>query len=99
MRRVNSDQFRRSFCFIACGIMAILPGCKKDTSEAQAAAAPMVTVAPAIERDVIQYEYETGRVEAEQKVDIRARVSGHLVKIHFQPGTEIAAGTPLFEID
>src|SRR6185437_16059814 len=34
-----------------------------------------------------------------EQVDIRARVSGYLNSIQFQPGTEVKQGKVLFEID
>lgn len=74
-------------------------GCDSKVKDAGAPPAPMVTVSNPTERQVVQFEYATGRVEAVESIDVRSRVSGHLVKIHFRPGTEVAAGAPLFEID
>ena len=45
------------------------------------------------------YEEFTGRMEAVEKVDIRARVTGYLDKICFQEGAEVKKGDLLFEID
>jgi RND family efflux transporter MFP subunit len=61
--------------------------------------APMVTVAPPVAKTVTRYEYFTGRAESPEKVEVRARVSGYLVKIYFQPGAEVKKGDPLFDID
>jgi len=74
-------------------------GCERKTGQTDATPAPMVAVASPVERSVTRYEYATGRVEAPETVEIRARVSGHLVKVPFTPGAEVQAGTPLFEID
>lgn len=41
----------------------------------------------------------TGRTNAVQSVDIRARVSGYLVKMPFKEGAEVKEGDMLFEID
>src|SRR5262249_13652760 len=74
-------------------------GCEgKDTAKAELPA-PMVTVATPVEREVTHYEFFTGRVVAPEKVEIRAKVSGYLIKIYFKRGTEVAKGAPLFEID
>src|SRR5262249_33723389 len=41
----------------------------------------------------------TGRAEAMERVDLRARVSGFLVKINFKAGDTVEKGQVLFEID
>jgi RND family efflux transporter MFP subunit len=61
--------------------------------------APKVTVAPVEEKFLAEYEELTGRVEAIESVELRARVSGHLEKIHFHAGQEVAKGDVLFSID
>lgn len=59
----------------------------------------MVTVAPPISKPVVYYEKFTGRLEPTEQVEIRTRVSGYLVKIHFQPGVEVKKGDRLFDLD
>jgi RND family efflux transporter MFP subunit len=61
--------------------------------------APKVTVAPVEEKLVTDYEELTGRVEAVETVELRARVSGHLDKVHFQAGQLVRKGDVLFTID
>ncbi|WP_243451179.1 efflux RND transporter periplasmic adaptor subunit [Sphingosinicella sp. CPCC 101087] len=70
-------------------------------SEAQADAAPppTVTVASPLQRDIIEYEDFTGRFEASQAVEIRPRVSGQLVGVHFRDGDLVRRGQLLFTID
>ncbi|MFM7864350.1 MAG: efflux RND transporter periplasmic adaptor subunit, partial [Planctomycetaceae bacterium] len=60
---------------------------------------PEVTVAVPQSQEVQDYQYFTGRVEPSEKVEIRARVSGHLTKVPFRPGTEIVAGEIIAEVD
>jgi multidrug efflux system membrane fusion protein len=59
----------------------------------------MVTVARPTERMVTRYEFATGRTAPLEQVEIRARVSGYLKSIRFQPGREVTKGAPLFLID
>jgi RND family efflux transporter MFP subunit len=59
----------------------------------------MVTVDSPIEKTLRQYVYATGRTDPIEQVDIRARVSGYLKSIKFQPGREVQKGQLLFEID
>lgn len=74
-------------------------GCGTTELAAPAPAAPEVTVASPVRREVVDYEYFTGRVEATEEVQLRARVSGHLTKVHFKPGTEVKQNDLLIEID
>jgi RND family efflux transporter MFP subunit len=63
------------------------------------AQAPPVTVAKPVVRDIVERTDFIGRFEAIDQVDIRARVSGYLDKVHFQDGTFVKAGDLLFTID
>lgn len=87
-------------CVRATLLMSVaVCGCREKAADAKSTPVPMVAVAPPVERNVTFYEEAQGRVEPVQSLEVRARVSGHLNKILFTPGTEIEPGTPLFEID
>jgi RND family efflux transporter MFP subunit len=60
---------------------------------------PEVTVSTPVSRELVDYEYFTGRIEPKEKIELRARTSGHLVKLHFQPGTEVQKDDLLVDID
>ena len=60
---------------------------------------PPVTVAKPVVKDIIERTDFIGRFEAIDQVDIRARVTGYLDKVHFQDGTFVKAGDLLFTID
>jgi RND family efflux transporter MFP subunit len=62
-------------------------------------APPSVTVAKPVVKDIIERTDFIGRFEAVDQVDIRARVSGYIDKIHFEDGTLVKAGDLLFTID
>ncbi len=68
-------------------------------AQAGPAQAPPVTVAKPVVKDIIERTDFIGRFEAIDQVDIRARVSGYLDKVHFQDGTFVKAGDLLFTID
>ena len=74
-------------------------GCSRYDNVAGAAKIPVVRVSSPIERKVTDYEYFTGRTDAIDYVELRARVTGYLDKINFQPGMEVKKGQVLFEID
>jgi RND family efflux transporter MFP subunit len=59
---------------------------------------PVIVAQPEI-KELVQYDEFTGRFQAFQEVDVRARVSGYLEKIHFKDGQYIHAGDLLFSID
>ncbi len=60
---------------------------------------PEVTISKVVERAVVDYEEFTGRMDAGETVEVRARVSGYLNEVHFTDGQEVKAGTVLFQID
>mgnify|MGYP002394457717 CR=1 FL=1 len=79
-----------------------LSGCGEEKSNAQTAAAPpapVVTVAKPVKKLVSDYDEYVGRFIAVDFVEVRARVSGYLDKIHFTDGQMVKAGDPLFTID
>jgi RND family efflux transporter MFP subunit len=58
-----------------------------------------VTTAKVQERTVQDFVVFTGRTEAVQTVEVRARVSGYLVETKFKDGQEVKKGDVLFIID
>ncbi|MEM1343992.1 MAG: efflux RND transporter periplasmic adaptor subunit [Pseudomonadota bacterium] len=60
---------------------------------------PPVDVATPIEREIVDFAIYTGRFEAVERVEIRARVSGYLEAVSFEDGAEVAEGDLLFTID
>lgn len=62
-------------------------------------AAPKVTVAPVEVKLITEYEELTGRVDAAETVELRARVSGHVEAVRFQAGQLVRKGDVLFTID
>ncbi|HEX2725846.1 MAG TPA: efflux RND transporter periplasmic adaptor subunit [Beijerinckiaceae bacterium] len=64
-----------------------------------AAGPPSVSVAKPVVKDIMEWDEFIGRFEAVDQVDIRARVSGYIDKIHFKDGTIVKTGDPLFTID
>ena len=58
-----------------------------------------VTVAQPLVREVVDHLEFTGTAETIAQVEVRARVPGILRAMTFKPGTRVAKGDPLFEID
>ena len=61
--------------------------------------APTVMVASPLAKKVAQWDEYTGRFEAREQVEVRARVSGFVEQIHFRDGQIIKRGDLLFTID
>jgi membrane fusion protein (multidrug efflux system) len=85
---------------IAVTIALLLGACGADTApKQQAAPPPSVVVETVSSRDMAEERSFTGRVEAIDKVQIRARVQGYLKARHFNEGAEVESGDLLFEIE
>jgi len=71
-------------------------GCSKAPPPMQA---PQVTVAPAVERVVADWDEFTGHFEAVNSVEVRPRVGGFLQRVGFVEGAMVRQGDVLFVID
>src|SRR5437667_3426569 len=77
-----------------------LSGCgEKPPQQAAAAAAPPVTVAQPAKRTVTDWDEFTGRFEAVEEVQVRARVGGFVTSVEFRDGAIVRAGDLLYVID
>jgi multidrug efflux system membrane fusion protein len=61
--------------------------------------APEVTTAEVAVRELNDWADFTGRLEATESVEIRARVGGYVESVHFSEGGRVAAGDLLYQID
>lgn len=80
-------------------LLTVLAGCSEAPQKAAAPPPPTVTVANPVQRKVVDQDEYVGRFVAIDAVEIRARVSGYLDRIHFTDGQEIKQGDLLFTID
>jgi len=84
---------------VAVLITSLLYGCT-DRSEAQGPPpAPEVSVATPLVDQVVDWDEFTGRFEAPQSVDVRARVGGYIQAVHFRDGQFVRKGQLLFTLD
>jgi len=60
---------------------------------------PTVTAATPLTRDITDWDDYTGRFEAPQDVEVRARATGSITRVLFRNGQDVHVGQPLFEID
>ncbi len=88
--------------FVACLLStALLPlaGCNRKEAKANDEKPIAVIATPAVTRPILDHEDFTGRIEAVERIDLRARVTGNLQKVDFKEGAQVKKGTLLFEID
>ncbi|MCK9619254.1 MAG: efflux RND transporter periplasmic adaptor subunit [Methylobacter sp.] len=80
--------------------LATMIGCgNNDESGAKQGQPPGVKVALPLSQEVTEWDEYTGRIEAVNSVDVRARVSGYLEKVNFKAGDKVHKGDLLFLID
>jgi membrane fusion protein (multidrug efflux system) len=95
---------RTSFLgWLAIGALAmailVAGGCGKGSQAAIAPNPPVVEVAQVEQRDVPIYKDWVGTLDGYVNADIKAQVSGYLLKQNYAEGSFVQKGEPLFEID
>jgi multidrug efflux system membrane fusion protein len=79
--------------------LLLVSGCRRDEAAAESPDRPVVPVSRPVQRQVTDYVYYTGRLDAVQSVDVRPRVTGYLTQMPFHEGGDVKAGDLLFEVD
>ena len=81
------------------GAALLLSGCGDKPQQQAAPASPPVTVAQPVKRTVTDWDEFTGRFEAVEEVQVRARVGGFVTSVEFRDGAIIHTGDLLYVID
>jgi len=97
--KVHSFQPLRRLSPLAILLAATLSGCSDKPPAPAAAAPPQVTVAQPTKRVVTDWDEFTGRFEAMEEVQIRARVGGFVDSIQFKDGDFVKPGDLLYVVD
>ncbi|MEM6549127.1 MAG: efflux RND transporter periplasmic adaptor subunit [Pseudomonadota bacterium] len=85
---------------IIAKMLCLLAAVSLGSEAARGQGGPMpVDVAQPLTDTVVDYDIYTGRFEAVERVEIRARVSGYLDKVVFEEGDIVNEGDLLFVID
>jgi membrane fusion protein (multidrug efflux system) len=85
-----------AFCGALLALLVAFPAC---SIKAQAQTPPRVGIVAAEKREVTKAAEFVGRVDAIEKVEIRARVKGFLKAVKFNEGQAVKPGDPLYEIE
>ncbi len=91
-----------SLCHLRPLIAALalsLSGCGDKPPQQPAAGPPPVTVAQPTKRTVTDWDEFTGRFEAVEEVQVRARVGGFVTSVEFRDGAFVGPGDLLYVID
>lgn len=97
MTRTYSYRFLASALLVGA-LASAVSGCSRNSVQNKPAL-PAVTVAPVEQREVVEREEFTGRIEPVESVEIRPRVSGYIQEVKFQSGQLVKKGDLLFQID
>jgi multidrug efflux system membrane fusion protein len=95
---IHAHRPRLSTVASATAFALLLAACSHGSAPA-AAQAPSVDVAEVIARQVAEWQTYSGRLQAVNRVDIRAQVPGMITKVYFRDGQLVKKGEPLFLID
>jgi multidrug efflux system membrane fusion protein len=80
-------------------VLAVAGGCHGEPGQVAPPQPPAVPVSLPVRQEVTDYVDFTGRTDAVQAVDVRARVTGYLVEMPFKEGSEVRKGELLFKVD
>ncbi|MBV9644636.1 MAG: efflux RND transporter periplasmic adaptor subunit [Verrucomicrobia bacterium] len=93
----QSERASGRFFFLFATSMALL-SCNKP-APAPESQPPPVTIARPVQKEIVEWDYYTGRTEAVENVNITPRVSGYIDNITFKAGDTVNKGDLLFVID
>jgi RND family efflux transporter MFP subunit len=102
MQRVSARDHRAPAALCLLAAMLALAACDDGPdgdASATATPPPEVTVAHPRVQKLVEWTEFTGRFEAVEWVDVRARVSGYLSTVDFRDGEVVERGKVLFVID
>jgi RND family efflux transporter MFP subunit len=81
------------------GTVVLFTACNRGAQQQHAPPPPSVTVAPVEQREIVEWDEFTGRIEPVDAVEVRPRVSGYIQEIKFQSGQMVKKGDVLVRID
>lgn len=89
---------RKLMIAVAALSVVALQGCSRPAGGG-APPAPQVTVATPLVQVIQEWDDFSGRFEATQSVDVRARAGGYVQNVHFRDGQFVRRGQLLFTLD
>jgi RND family efflux transporter MFP subunit len=91
--------FARASALAVVALAAVLAGgCRKEVVRPPAPP-PRVTVVLPVVKEIVESDDFNGWTAASATVEVRARVRGHIEKVHFKDGDVVGKGALLFTLD
>ncbi|HAT8293199.1 TPA: efflux RND transporter periplasmic adaptor subunit [Legionella pneumophila] len=84
---------------LAVILIPVLMSCNSESNKPVGQTLAEVDVALPVKKNIVEWDEYTGRFQAVEEVDVRARVTGYLEAIKFQDGQTVKKGDVLFVID
>jgi RND family efflux transporter MFP subunit len=84
---------------VAVALALAATACHKSAPPQAGMPTAAVTVSQPAEREVFEWDEYSGRLDAVDSVELRARVSGYLQSVNFKDGADVKKGDLLFVID
>lgn len=84
---------------LAILITPVFTSCSSESSKPAGQILAEVDVALPLKKKIVEWDEYTGRFQAVEEVDVRARVTGYLEAIKFNDGQMVKKGDTLFVID
>ncbi|HBD7142284.1 TPA: efflux RND transporter periplasmic adaptor subunit [Legionella pneumophila] len=84
---------------LAVILIPVLISCNSESNKPVGQTLAEVDVALPLKKKIVEWDEYTGRFQAVEEVDVRARVTGYLEAIKFQDGQTVKKGDVLFVID
>jgi multidrug efflux pump subunit AcrA (membrane-fusion protein) len=86
-------------CTLLIGILVLFSGCKPKSAASAPSAPAEVEIARPVQHDEPVYAEWVGTLDGLVNAQVRAQVSGYLLKQHYAEGERVKAGDLLFEVD
>ncbi|HAT2066287.1 TPA: efflux RND transporter periplasmic adaptor subunit [Legionella pneumophila] len=84
---------------LAVILIPVLISCSSESNKPAGQILAEVDVALPVKKKIVEWDEYTGRFQAVEEVDVRARVTGYLEAVKFQDGQTVKKGDVLFVID
>jgi len=91
--------FLTASALVLLGLVSCLTGCTRQENKYDPPPPPAVTTALPVRSKITPFLEQTGRTEASEEADVRARVRGFIQSIGFEPGGKVEKNKTLYEIE
>jgi RND family efflux transporter MFP subunit len=100
-QRCHGSILGRAFFLATVSVLTVFAaaGCDHALPESIEQPVPKVTTTAVVQQETTDFDEYTGRTEASEAVDVRARVFGYLKSIEFRDGDYVKEGQTLFTIE